>query len=264
MTSMRGNGLSARSYVAVADLDPAAADALLVALRDRGVAAYAAVSPEASPGADIAIDRLYVDAEAEIAVRTLIDVEVLGNDPSGGAEFGNAAGRDFDADAVDEQFRSIIAGFDEPSAQTPGRWPAAEDTDSDHPGPAGPAPAEPATGPATASQPGPAQTYLHWEDALRPAESTAGGRQRGSDADAEEHYVPPPPAPMPHASAGVRFAWLAAIGGPAVLIAAVLFNWELENWELLLAVVAFLGGFVALVAQLGNDRDDDPDDGAVV
>ena len=43
---MRGNGLSAEAYVAVADLDPGTADALLAALRDRGVAAYAAASPD--------------------------------------------------------------------------------------------------------------------------------------------------------------------------------------------------------------------------
>ena len=46
---MRGNGLSADAYVAVADLDPGTADALLAALRDRGVAAYAAASPEPVP-----------------------------------------------------------------------------------------------------------------------------------------------------------------------------------------------------------------------
>ena len=68
---MRGNGLQAETYVAVADLDPRTADVLLAELRERGVAAYAADSPDPGPGGPV--DRLYVDAEAEEQVRSMID-----------------------------------------------------------------------------------------------------------------------------------------------------------------------------------------------
>jgi hypothetical protein len=285
MPGMRGNGLSARAYVAVADLDPSTADTLLARLRDRGVAAYAAVSPDSMPTAaeqpdrpELVVDRLYVDVDAEASVRLLIDQEILGGfDETDGTT--EAPAEPYDDDArerqLDEDFRSIIAGFDSPTLPALATWPAAEDLD-DLPGaagsgpaagtfgalPAGPASGGPASGgaidPASAEIGDPSR-FLSWEDALRPSVEPA--QQAQPEAD---RYVPPPPPPLPRARLGVRLAWVAAIGGPAVLFAAVIFNWELENWELLLAVVAFLGGFVALVAQLNDSRDDDGDDGAVV
>src|SRR5207302_6394412 len=82
--SVRGNGLSADAYIAVADLDPGTADALLAALRDRGVAAYAATSPEPVP--DVDTDRLYVDVAAVEQARALITVELAAGDVADGLE----------------------------------------------------------------------------------------------------------------------------------------------------------------------------------
>ncbi|MGI5168688.1 hypothetical protein ACQEU3_30505 [Spirillospora sp. CA-253888] len=79
----RGNGLSADAYAPLADLDPRLADAVLVALREAGIAAYAAGAeppgddlpgllaggpPGTMPGtvpdaADDDLERVYVDAE---------------------------------------------------------------------------------------------------------------------------------------------------------------------------------------------------------
>jgi hypothetical protein len=39
---------------------------------------------------------------------------------------------------------------------------------------------------------------------------------------------------------------------------------DLEGWVGLLALVAFMAGFVTLVARMKDHRDSDPDDGAVV
>lgn len=76
--SKRGNGLSAPSYAPLADLVPQLADAMLDALRDAGIAAYAVPAPGRSgvfldtrlPAEPT--DRLYVDAaESDLAESVL-------------------------------------------------------------------------------------------------------------------------------------------------------------------------------------------------
>jgi len=275
---VRGNGLSADAYVAVADLDPGTADALLAALRDRGVAAYAAASPEPVPEGDT--DRLYVDVAAVEQARALISVELSvdqDDDPQswpgpdeiddpdlrgptpGGV---HRDGTDGDAFDMDAEFAAIVAAFrSTPAGHRP--WPAAEDMPSerrrdeadrraggsdladDDEGP------QPNSGPQGPGGP----SVIGWEDLLRPLPVP--------EPEAEAGYVPPPPPPLPETSVGTRFAWAAVLGGPALLFAAVLLGWHLADWMMLAAAVAFLGGFVALVARLG-DRPDDDDDGAVV
>jgi hypothetical protein len=255
---VRGNGLSADAYVAVADLDPGTADALLAALRDRGVAAYAAASPEPVPEGDT--DRLYVDVAAVEQARALITVELAGTeesdddewpDPATGDHADGRAGDDLDMDA---EFAAIVAAFHAaPAVQRP--WPAAEDMPSDRL-PAGPEdhdPLDPQVGVGEGSS-GP--SVLGWEDLLRPVPVP--------EPEPEPGYVPPPPPPLPETSVGTRFAWAAVLGGPALLFAAVLLGWHLADWMMLAAALAFLGGFVALVAQLGDRPDDSDDDGAVV
>ena len=67
---------------------------------------------------------------------------------------------------------------------------------------------------------------------------------------------------LPHAEG----AWLALFGGPSYLLAATLANWSVPGWLAIGAIAAFVGGFMMLVLNLGEDRDhdSDPDDGAVV
>ncbi|MEU6812157.1 hypothetical protein ABZ920_24900 [Streptomyces sp. NPDC046831] len=86
------------------------------------------------------------------------------------------------------------------------------------------------------------------------------------DADDEGHFVPPEPPPLPDSDATAKFAWLAVIGGPVLLLLAVLFRWDMTWWLATLGIGGFLGGFATLVMRMnpGDDEDDDPGRGAVV
>lgn len=86
------------------------------------------------------------------------------------------------------------------------------------------------------------------------------------DASDEGHFVPPEPPPLPSADATAKFAWLAVIGGPVLLLLAVLFGWDMTWWLAVLGIGGFLGGFATLVTRMKTDDDDndDPGRGAVV
>ncbi|MFF4395840.1 hypothetical protein [Streptomyces sp. NPDC001480] len=86
------------------------------------------------------------------------------------------------------------------------------------------------------------------------------------DEDDEGHFVPPEPPPLPAADTTAKFAWLGVIGGPVLLLLAVLFGWEMTWWLATAGIGGFLGGFTALVARMRTDDegDDDPGRGAVV
>jgi hypothetical protein len=86
------------------------------------------------------------------------------------------------------------------------------------------------------------------------------------DVDDEGHFVPPEPPPLPTADATAKFAWLAVIGGPILLLLAVLLGWEMTWWLATLGIGGFLGGFATLVMRMRTDDedDDDPGRGAVV
>ncbi|GGX53581.1 hypothetical protein [Streptomyces minutiscleroticus] len=87
-----------------------------------------------------------------------------------------------------------------------------------------------------------------------------------ADADDEDHFVPPEPPPLPEADATVKFAWLAVVGGPVLLLLAVLLGWDMTWWLTTLGIGGFLGGFATLVMRMnpGDEDDDDPGRGAVV
>jgi hypothetical protein len=84
--------------------------------------------------------------------------------------------------------------------------------------------------------------------------------------DEDAHFVPPEPPPLPEADVTTKFAWIAVLGGPLLLLAFVLFQLELTWWSILVGVGGFLGGFATLVARMGTGEDDDdlPGGGAVV
>jgi hypothetical protein len=86
------------------------------------------------------------------------------------------------------------------------------------------------------------------------------------DADDEDHFVPPEPPPLPAADATAKFAWLGVIGGPILLLLAVLLGWEMTWWLATVSIGGFLGGFATLVMRMktDDDEDDDPGRGAVV
>ncbi|MBT2504667.1 hypothetical protein J7I98_01905 [Streptomyces sp. ISL-98] len=88
------------------------------------------------------------------------------------------------------------------------------------------------------------------------------------DESDEGHFVPPEPPPLPAADTTAKFAWLAVIGGPLLLLAAVLLQWDMTWWLTTLGVGGFLGGFATLVGRMSHDDEDgdgdDPGRGAVV
>ncbi|MEV5980108.1 hypothetical protein [Streptomyces sp. NPDC052114] len=87
------------------------------------------------------------------------------------------------------------------------------------------------------------------------------------DADDEGHFVPPEPPPLPDADVTSKFAWLAVLGGPLLILLAVLFGWQMTWWLTTLGIGGFLGGFATLVMRMSNGDDEDEDDpgrGAVV
>ncbi|MFD0148202.1 hypothetical protein ACWGQ4_22195 [Streptomyces sp. NPDC055721] len=91
----------------------------------------------------------------------------------------------------------------------------------------------------------------------------------GPDGAEEGHFVPPEPPPLPEADATTKFAWLGVVGGPVLMLVAVLFQWDMTWWLTTVCVGGFLGGFATLVGRMKHDDDDDdgfgdPGRGAVV
>ena len=84
----RDNGLRAGNYVAVGDVDPRVADALLDTLRDSGIAAYAAPAAGTVGGSfetrlpSRPLDRLFVDDQQLERAREIVRDETPAPDPT--------------------------------------------------------------------------------------------------------------------------------------------------------------------------------------
>jgi hypothetical protein len=182
---------------------------------------------------------------------------------------------------IDTAFAAIIENFEVAVPHGVGPWPASEDLDDDQDddrdddpdGASGPASdrgaddRRPQGGPTVVLPPG------HWDPPARrisipderPARIAPGsGRNRDRDDDDEEGFEPPEPPPFPRGDTVSRAAWAAVVGGPTFLLLAALLWRSLPTFLLLIALVAFIGGFVTLVARMPPEHPDDPDDGAVV
>ncbi|MGW4028575.1 hypothetical protein ACWEFL_04510 [Streptomyces sp. NPDC004838] len=97
--------------------------------------------------------------------------------------------------------------------------------------------------------------------------SIAEPKEEDLDESDEGHFIPPEPPPLPEADVTAKFAWLAVVGGPVLMLVAVLVGWDMSWWLTTLCVGGFLGGFATLVARMahGDDEEnDDPGRGAVV
>ncbi|WP_406295825.1 hypothetical protein OG948_10975 [Embleya sp. NBC_00888] len=277
----RGNGLDAESFKPLTDLDPEAADVMLVALRDAGVAAYVSTLEPRDPDEEPEeIERLWVDATATSRARAILrsltepssprtrakeaatgpaDIPKVDPPRAEGAERGERTDRGepespADRPGDDEVWAQIVASFDNDVADPVPRWPVAEDlggerSDRDEPGEGSFKVGLPAAaGPRDYSLAPPGPPVI---DELH--------------EDPEEHFVPPPPPPLPKTDAATKIAWIALVGGPLYLLVSVLLGRAVGPWTSFAAFAAFTGGFVALVARMRRDRDeDDPDDGAVV
>jgi hypothetical protein len=195
---------------------------------------------------------------------------------------------------VDALFAQIVAGWDDEETPPVPPWPATEDVPdrsgpaapadrsgrSDRSGPAPdaaddrtadrlpdadrprdpgrprPAPERPAAGPPAPGPPAPGPPA--------PGPPAPGPRDWDAVDEPEEGYVPPEPPPLPRGDLVSRLAWAGVLLGPAFLLLSALLWDGAGPLPLGVAALAFIGGFVTLVARLPARRDDEDDDGAVV
>ncbi|MDX2907491.1 hypothetical protein PV517_02120 [Streptomyces griseiscabiei] len=180
----------------------------------------------------------------------------------------------FDEDAA---WQAIVAGFGDEPPDPPGAKPfrsvedlalieaEPEDTPDKSPdaaaGPAAPKP----LGSSVAFAPGVGAGPRDYSVPDPVGEDPDKGDEDDGEDD-EGHFVPPEPPPLPEADATSKFAWLGVIGGPVLLLLAVLLGWEMTWWLTTVGIGGFLGGFATLVMRMkGDDEDDgDPGRGAVV
>ncbi|MFF7383873.1 hypothetical protein [Streptomyces griseoluteus] len=183
-------------------------------------------------------------------------------------------GRPLDEDAV---WRAIVAGYGDEPPDPPGSKPfrsiedlalLEKDPEPGSEAEAGPEPDGTADKPAPARPLGSSVVFAPGvgprdHTPAEPSDDAAGDL---GDDDDEGHFVPPEPPPLPVADTTAKFAWLGVVGGPVLLLLAVLLGWEMTWWLTTLAVGGFLGGFATLVTRMRTDDDDgdDPGRGAVV
>ncbi|MFE0425604.1 hypothetical protein, partial [Streptomyces sp. NPDC058953] len=149
-----------------------------------------------------------------------------------------------------------VQANDKPAAPEPEEKPAEGAGDDDTAGPADP----PRLGASITFAPGVGGAGPRDYSPAEPAEEDL-------DETDEGHFVPPEPPPLPEADTTAKFAWLAVIGGPVLMLVAVVLRWDMTWWLTTLCVGGFLGGFATLVARMsdGDDEEDpDPGRGAVV
>ncbi|WP_110181631.1 hypothetical protein [Nocardioides solisilvae] len=127
----------------------------------------------------------------------------------------------------------------------------------------GPAGAEaPPADDAAAPSPGPPDPF--------PGDDPAHlGPTPGAEADAEpwpeqdeERFVPPPPPPLPRTSPLRRAAWVATLGSPLLLLVLAVLGTVPPRLVSLGLCVAFVVGFVYLVASMDTSPRDPWDNGA--
>jgi hypothetical protein len=80
----------------------------------------------------------------------------------------------------------------------------------------------------------------------------------------EGHFTAPPPPELPAGSPATRLGWAGTLGGIATLVLVTLTGWNVPRVVMWAAGLATLAGFVTLVWQLPDSRDDGWDDGAQV
>lgn len=78
----------------------------------------------------------------------------------------------------------------------------------------------------------------------------------------EGHFVPPPPPEIPEGTPIKRLAWAGVLGGPLIILLIALTGWDPPSIVGISAGLATLAGFVTLIWQLPEAREDGWDDGA--
>jgi hypothetical protein len=229
----RDNGLRCAGYVAIGDLDPRVADAMLDTLRSEGIAAYASPTP-AAKGANLELrlparmtDRLYVDSTKSERASELFGIEQADAEPA------PSPSPQPEVD-VDTAWQQLLTSLKTPT--TTATWPNRENvSESNRPAHLDDMPLD-----------GPEYDALSNLDQVNLE---------------EEHFVPPPPPPLPRLRTVTIAALLAIAGGIALIVT------DFDGGDLVwLAILAILGGGIALVwnVRSGPPTDSGWDDGAVV
>ncbi|MER6383109.1 hypothetical protein [Streptomyces sp. NPDC001250] len=163
----------------------------------------------------------------------------------------------------DAAWRAIVAGYGEEPPDPPGARPFKPVEDLALPEPEKDAESDPGKAPVR-----PLGSSVRFAPGVGPRDYTAPEPAEDDfDEDDEGHFVPPEPPPLPTADTTAKFAWLGVVGGPILLLLAVLLGWEMTWWLTTLGIGGFLGGFATLVMRMRTDDDEDGDDpgrGAVV
>ncbi|GLW72950.1 hypothetical protein Kpho02_52490 [Kitasatospora phosalacinea] len=159
----------------------------------------------------------------------------------------------------DEIFAALVAQFDDPVDLTDPAWPEVEnlraqnEREGGRRGPTAPTTTNGGLGDFTP----------------RPVPRPGDGPRDYTPAEDEDegHFVPPEPPPLPEAEVTAKFAWLAVLGGPALLLFDAVVWHEVSGWPAWVGLLSFLGGFGTLVARMKDRDEDEPEDphgGAVV
>lgn len=125
-----------------------------------------------------------------------------------------------------------------------------------------PPPAPPAPAPQPPA-PGPDQGLAALFEPLRRREPAKPAPDAFVDNwEDEGHFTPPPPPEIPEGTPIKRMAWAGTLGGPLVLILIALTGWDPPRIVSIGAGLATIAGFITLVWNLPESREDGWDDGA--
>lgn len=254
----RDNGLDARTFRPLRDVDPRVGEHLLDVLRDAGIPAFLEPSLDVEPVTrNIALpsppsDRLFVATASVGTAGTLVD-EILAEDEEhtrADAEAAKPTGTITDSDTAfdsgtekrstatgpdDEQWRALVAAYE-----------------LDH----GPLGSELSGGRGDASS--------FDEEAIARTERAQQLRAAELAAeDVEEHYEPPPPPPLPILSRPAAYALLLIAAGAVLLIAPAVLGLATDV-GFILGVLGVASGVGMLIYRMRESAQDDDDDGAIV
>ena len=174
-------------------------------------------------------------------------------------------------------WRDLVARFESSPSQATetAPWPDREDLPPEPQATAAEQPAEPdspsadspAARPATPAGPADIQAIDHHvpPDGMRVIRFAGDPRAYTAPEEQDERYKPEPLPPPRRMDAVSKGAWVALIGGPGYLLLGTLLQWTISGVDALVAIAAFVAGFVILVVKMGDrpPRDED-DDGAVL
>ena len=181
-------------------------------------------------------DSVYVDADRRDHARAVVD-------------------RYLEEIREEMAWATLVAGFDDPAQDEVPRWPASEDVPPD---------VDPTSTPTRTRRPAGGCCDRPRPRSASRSCATWSARWRARTPRTTSSRRPRRRSRCPTRSAGRPGP--ALLGGPLFLIIATIFDLDVSGWAGLLALGAFVGGFVTLVARMEDRPPNDlgGDDGAVV